>query len=86
MNGAASVFSVYHTPEGREYYYNNENKQTQWVKPDVLLTPAQVATGWSITTSPEGKTYWFNKSDRNQTSWNAPEGWNTEAPKNDSSE
>ena len=48
MNGSA-VWAVTRTPEGREYYYNQETKKTQWVKPDELLTPAQLATGWTET-------------------------------------
>lgn len=68
---------VANTDTGRPYYYISGSSQTTWNKPDALLTPNQLATGWTETTTgpPDQKPYWFLKSDTNQTSWTPPEGW-----------
>ena len=42
MNGA-SLWQSAQAPDGRTYYYNAQTKETQWTKPDVLLTPAEVS-------------------------------------------
>lgn len=38
----ANVWQEHRTPDGRAYYYNSLNKQTQWTKPEDMMTPAEV--------------------------------------------
>ena len=59
----------------RPYFYQQGTQQTSWVKPDELLTPAQLATGWAETSDGNGRRYWYNKEDRNTTAWQPPSGW-----------
>jgi len=80
MNGIASgaVWREASDPKSkRPYYYNTQTNETVWNRPDALLTPAQLATGWAETSAADGRPYWFNKEDRSKTSWSPPEGWNT---------
>jgi len=76
MNGAAPAWQIHKTKEGRPYYHNPDTKATVWIKPDELLAPHQLATGWAETSTNEGKQYWFLKADRNKTAWDPPQGWN----------
>jgi len=86
MNGTAGkIWRVVHTPEQREYYHNTQTNGTSWVKPDELLTPAQLATGWTQTSDSNGKPYWYEKANTANTAWSPPAGWN-EAPRPDPSE
>lgn len=42
MNGANPIWSQAQAPDGRVYYYNTQTKQTQWTKPEELMTAAEV--------------------------------------------
>lgn len=42
MNGTGPLWSEARAPDGRVYYYNTQTKQTQWTKPEELMTPAEV--------------------------------------------
>ena len=81
MNGAAGAADWQTVRSGpRSYYYHTQTKETSWTKPDALLTPAQLATGFTETTHTDGKPYWFKKANKTETTWNPPPGWNVEPP------
>ena len=37
-----SPWSEHKAPDGRFYYYNNDNKQSSWSKPEELMTKGEV--------------------------------------------
>lgn len=39
----AAAWQEHRTPDGRAYYYNSLTKQTQWTKPEDMMTPAEVS-------------------------------------------
>ncbi|PSK37442.1 hypothetical protein B9Z65_2184 [Elsinoe australis] len=82
MNGSAggAWSETKDTNTGRPYYWNKENNSTSWIKPDELLTPSQRSTGWTQTSTPDGKVYWFNKSNKSETAWTPPSGWEDAPP------
>lgn len=38
----AAVWQEHRTPDNRTYYYNTVTKQTQWTKPEEMMSPAEV--------------------------------------------
>jgi len=38
----ATTWQEYRSPDGRAYYYNSVTKETQWTKPEDMMTPAEV--------------------------------------------
>lgn len=48
MNGTAMVWQTLQSDDKRSYYWNKETNTTSWVKPDELLTPAQVCVPKNI--------------------------------------
>ncbi|KAF4549463.1 FF domain-containing protein [Elsinoe fawcettii] len=82
MNGASAGgwSETKDAKTGRPYYWNTQTNKTQWVKPDELLTPSQLATGWTQTSTAEGKLYWYNKANKTETAWNPPAGWEDAPP------
>lgn len=42
-NPAVAVWQEHRTPDNRTYYYNTTTKQTQWTKPEEMLTGAEVS-------------------------------------------
>lgn len=47
---AGAVWQTHKSPDGREYYYNTATKQTQWTKPDELMTDDEVRIVLSLQT------------------------------------
>lgn len=41
----AGVWQEHRTPDNRAYYYNAITKQTQWTKPEDMMSPAEVSLG-----------------------------------------
>ncbi len=39
-----SPWSAHKAPDGREYFYHAETKQSVWTKPDELKTPGEVCS------------------------------------------
>lgn len=39
----AVAWQEHRTPDGRAYYYNTLTKQTQWTKPEDMMTGAEVS-------------------------------------------
>lgn len=48
----AAIWQEHRTPDNRTYYYNTLTKQTQWTKPEDMMSPAEVS---SPTSQPSGK-------------------------------
>ncbi|KAJ2894906.1 hypothetical protein MKZ38_007103 [Zalerion maritima] len=74
---AASSWQEYKTPDGRTYYYDSNSKQTQWTKPQEMMTPAERALAnqpWVEYTADGGRKYWHNKETQ-QSSWEMPEAY-----------
>lgn len=40
-----SAWQEHRTPDGRSYYYNALTKNTQWTKPEEMMSPAEVRFG-----------------------------------------
>ncbi|KAM7222265.1 hypothetical protein V8F06_002292 [Rhypophila decipiens] len=74
----AQVWQEHRTENGRSYYYNTVTRQTQWNKPEELLTPAERAVRasqpWKEYTADGGKPYWYNEQTK-ETTWEMPEAF-----------
>lgn len=42
LGGSITEWTEHKAPDGRTYYYNIVTKQSSWIKPDCLKTPAEV--------------------------------------------
>ncbi|KAI9686092.1 MAG: hypothetical protein M1822_004075 [Bathelium mastoideum] len=74
MNGAP-LWQTAQAPDGRTYYYNTQTKETQWTKPDALMSQTERArknSPWTEYTAEGGRKYWHNKQS-NQTTWEMPQ-------------
>ncbi|XP_048522070.1 pre-mRNA-processing factor 40 homolog A isoform X2 [Dendroctonus ponderosae] len=63
LGGSISEWTEHKAPDGRTYYYNIVTKQSSWIKPDCLKTPAEVELcqcPWKEFTAENGKTYYHN--------------------------
>ncbi|KAL9090661.1 MAG: hypothetical protein Q9165_005149 [Trypethelium subeluteriae] len=80
MNGVV-LWQPAQAPDGRTYYYNSQTKETQWEKPETLMTPAERARKNSPWTeySSDGRKYWHNKQ-TNQTTWEMPQEFKDAEP------
>jgi len=80
MNGAED-WRVAKNTDGRPYYYIAGSTNTTWMKPDALLTPRQLQSGWGETTIANPlRTYWFRKEDKTNTTYEAPPEWQENLP------
>ncbi|KAM7455220.1 hypothetical protein BLSTO_04025 [Blastocystis sp. subtype 1] len=73
--GGASNWSVYKTPEGVEYYYNQRTRATTYEKPDELKSEAERALKpcpWKEFKTADGRLYW-NNSVTQVSVWEEPE-------------
>lgn len=50
----AAVWQEHRTPDNRTYYYNTTTKQTQWTKPEEMMTGAEVSPAISAQNLREG--------------------------------
>ncbi|PFH33199.1 hypothetical protein BESB_083980 [Besnoitia besnoiti] len=61
--------------DGRKYYYNASTQQSQWEKPECLMTEEEQKVyhklGWIKYATAEGKEYWFNSYTKKST-WSTP--------------
>ncbi|PQE25746.1 formin binding protein [Rutstroemia sp. NJR-2017a BBW] len=78
INGHAAVPALWQearNADGRVYYYNTITKETQWTKPEELMTPAERALAnqpWKEYTAEGGRKYWYN-TETKQSSWEMPD-------------
>ncbi|PSR99435.1 hypothetical protein BD289DRAFT_40000 [Coniella lustricola] len=73
----AAAWQEHRTPDGRVYYYNPISKQTQWTKPEDMMTPAERALAnqpWKEYTAEGGRKYWYN-SETKTSSWEMPDAY-----------
>ncbi|XP_065071818.1 pre-mRNA-processing factor 40 homolog B-like [Rhopilema esculentum] len=68
-------WSTHQAPDGREYFYNTETKQSVWSKPDELKTPGELlldSCPWKEYKTDTGRPYYHN-TETKESKWTIPE-------------
>ncbi|KAM5182218.1 pre-mRNA-processing factor 40 homolog B [Mantella aurantiaca] len=69
-----SLWTEHKAPDGRTYFYNTENKQSTWEKPDELKSKTELLLSqcnWKEYKSDTGKPYYYN-SQTKESRWTKP--------------
>jgi len=70
-----SPWSTHQAPDGREYFYNTETKQSVWSKPEELKTPGELlldSCPWKEYKTDSGRPYYHNNESK-ESKWTIPE-------------
>eukprot|EP00794_Sanderia_malayensis_P012946 gene12946-14278_t len=70
-----SLWSAHKAPDGREYFYHSETKQSVWTKPDELKTPGELLLDtcvWKEYKADSGR-YYYHNTETKESKWTIPE-------------